>query len=191
MTPFYISCFVIFFLQKQRKRTAKKKRKCCPEGVKLNPGKMQTIRSSTVPKPIRSPSTRSWSSDQNLSPTVQSWRDCWCPSPCWKPTPQPCLSGGETWAEAEKEDPYKYKGNQLSQGTRKKREEKRMKRKTGKKREKKTESKGTRKKKQNKNRERRRGPREHKKGKRQTKNEIGHRQARQSPSSSSLAFRTK
>jgi len=33
MTSFYISCFIIFFLYKQRKRTAKKKRKCCPEGV--------------------------------------------------------------------------------------------------------------------------------------------------------------
>jgi hypothetical protein len=42
----------------------------------------------------------------NLSPTGQPWRDCWRPSPCSKPTPQPCLSGGETSAEAEKEDPY-------------------------------------------------------------------------------------
>ena len=50
-----------------------------PGRCQLNPGKMQTVQSSTIPKPIRSPSTRSWSSDQNLSPTVQSWWDCWCP----------------------------------------------------------------------------------------------------------------
>jgi hypothetical protein len=36
-----------------------------------------------------------------------------------------------------------------------------------------------------------RGPREHKKGRRQTENRIGHRLARSSPLSSSLAFSTR
>ena len=63
----------------------------------------------------------------NLSPTGQPWRDCWSPSPCSKPTPQPCLSGGETSAEAEKEDPYNTKKSIIAGDGGKKREEKRTK----------------------------------------------------------------
>jgi len=61
-------------------KTRKKKRcpgKCRPFGL------LKTQPQSNLPQTP----TRSWSPGQNPSPTVQPWRDCWCPSPCRKPTP--------------------------------------------------------------------------------------------------------
>jgi len=56
-TSFHISCFFVFFLWKQRKPLAKKRKCCSPRLYQFNPGKMQTKWSPTNPKSIMPPST--------------------------------------------------------------------------------------------------------------------------------------
>ncbi|KAL9381830.1 hypothetical protein Peur_024865 [Populus x canadensis] len=48
--------------------------------------------STKGPKPIMLPlPIHSQNPGQNPPPTVQLWRDCWCPSPTKTPTPQATL----------------------------------------------------------------------------------------------------
>ena len=94
MTSFYISYFVIFFLQKQRKRTVKKKRKCYLEGVsstqeKCRPFSLpQFLNQSGLPQRAAGVRIKTYHQQSNRGGTVG------------------------------------VRGNQLSQGTRKKKEEK-------------------------------------------------------------------
>ena len=103
MTSFYISYFVIFFLQKQRKRTVKKKRKCYLEGVsstqeKCRPFSLpQFLNQSGLPQRAAGVRIKTYHQQSNRGGTVG------------------------------------VRGNQLSQGTRKKKEEKKKKKKTRKK----------------------------------------------------------
>jgi len=84
--------------------------------------------SNKCPKRIVLPlQIHSQSPGQNPPPTVQSWRDCWCPSPGRTPTPQatliPILKGKIRWQmNHQKSSLYKAGGRTRREETRRTRE---------------------------------------------------------------------
>ena len=84
--------------------------------------------STKCPKPIMLPlQIHSQSPGQNPPPTVQPWRDCWCPSPGRTPTPQATLililKGKRRWQmNHQKSSPIKSRWENQTRGDQENRE---------------------------------------------------------------------
>jgi hypothetical protein len=89
---------------------------------KLKRRKRGPMWSTKGPKPIMLPlPIHSQNPGQNPPPTVQLWRDCWCPSPSKTPTPQATLililKGKRRWQiNRQKSSPIKSRGRCQNKG---------------------------------------------------------------------------